>query len=186
MIAFSLIIMISFAGVATLGQKIWIGQEKKTTEFEICMGQAAFKSSKNKPDSIGKLSPEDLERHFMIFDQIFKDTGLPPIWDGNQLIPWKIYHKESIIVASQCHKKIGITKPQEQLRGTYSKPVWDPNSDIWKNDEYPRQKSKKTEHSQLKRMRLSHGGQPIKHILKKHTMMSAHGSSDTKGSFHDI
>tara|TARA_B100001057_G_C22145982_1_gene680054 strand:+ start:281 stop:472 length:192 start_codon:yes stop_codon:yes gene_type:complete len=29
MIAFSLIIMISFAGVATLGQKIWIGQEKK-------------------------------------------------------------------------------------------------------------------------------------------------------------
>ena len=142
MIIFSLITMISFTEVATLGQQIWIEQEK-TNEFEICMGQAAFKNSKIKPDSIGKLSPEDLERHFAIFDQIFKDTGLPPIWDGNKLIPWKIYHKESIIVASKCHKKIGITKPQEQLRGTYSKAIWDPNSDIRQNDEYPGQKGKK-------------------------------------------
>ena len=135
MIIFSLIIIISFAGVATLGQQIWIEQEKNTTEFEKCMEQAAFKGSKDKTDPIGKLSPEDLERHFAIFDQIFKDTGLPPIWDGNQLVPWKIYHKESIIIASKCHKKIGITKPQKQLRGTYAKAVWDPNSDIWQSNE---------------------------------------------------
>jgi len=134
-IIFSLIIIISFAGVATLGQQIWIEQGKNTTEFEKCMEQAAFKGSNNKPDPTGKLSPEDLERHFAIFDQIFKDTGLPPIWDGNQLVPWKIYHKQSIIVASQCHKKIGITKPQKQLRGTYSKAIWDPNSDMWQSNE---------------------------------------------------
>ena len=141
-IIFSLIVIISFAGVATLGQQIWIEQEKKTTEFEKCMEQAAFKGSNDKPDPIVKLSPEDLERHFAIFDQIFKNTGLPPIWDGNQLVPWKIYHKQSIIVASQCHKKIGITKPQKQLRGTYSKAIWDPNSDIWQSNEYPRKKGK--------------------------------------------
>ena len=141
-IIFSLIVIISFAGVATLGQQIWIEQEKNTTEFEKCMEQAAFKGSNDKPDPIVKLSPEDLERHFAIFDQIFKNTGLPPIWDGNQLVPWKIYHKQSIIVASQCHKKIGITKPQKQLRGTYSKAIWDPNSDIWQSNEYPRKKGK--------------------------------------------
>ena len=134
-IIFSLIIIISFAGVATLGQQIWIEQGKNTTEFEKCMEQAAFKGSNDKTDPIGKLSPQDLERHFAIFDQIFKDTGLPPIWDGNQLVPWKIYHKQSIIVASQCHKKIGITKPQKQLRGTYSKAIWDPNSDMWQSNE---------------------------------------------------
>ena len=142
MIIFLLIVIISFAGVATLGQQIWIEQEKNTTEFEKCMEQAAFKGSNDKPDPIVKLSPEDLERHFAIFDQIFKNTGLPPIWDGNQLVPWKIYHKQSIIVASQCHKKIGITKPQKQLRGTYSKAIWDPNSDIWQSNEYPRKKGK--------------------------------------------
>ena len=142
MIIFSLIVIISFAGVATLGQQIWIEQEKNTTEFEKCMEQAAFKGSNDKPDPIVELSPEDLERHFAIFDQIFKNTGLPPIWDGNQLVPWKIYHKQSIIVASQCHKKIGITKPQKQLRGTYSKAIWDPNSDIWQSNEYPRKKGK--------------------------------------------
>ena len=140
MIIFSLIVIISFAGVATLGQQIWIEQAKNTTEFEKCMEQAAFKSSEDKPDPLRTLSPEDLEKHFAIFDQIFKDTGLPPIWDGKQLIPWKVYHKESIIVASQCHKKLGITKPQKQLRGTYSKAIWDPNSEIWLNSEYPRQK----------------------------------------------
>ena len=143
LIIVSLIVMVSFAGVATLGQQIWIEQEKNTTAFEKCMEQAAFKNSNDKPNPIGKLSPEDLERHFAIFDEIFKATGLPPIWDGNQLIPWKIYHKDSIIVASQCHKKIGITKPQKQLRGTYSKAIWDPNSDIWQNNEYPREKGKK-------------------------------------------
>ena len=135
MIIFSLIVIISFTGVAALGQQIWIEQGKNTTEFEKCMEKAAFKGYNDKPDPRVKLSPEDLERHFAIFDQIFKNTGLPPIWDGNQLVPWKIYHKESIIVASQCHKKIGITKPQKQLRGTYSKAIWDPNSDIWQSNE---------------------------------------------------
>ena len=135
MIIFSLIIIISFTGVAALGQQIWIEQGKNTTEFEKCMEKAAFKGYNDKPDPRVKLSPEDLERHFAIFDQIFKNTGLPPIWDGNQLVPWKIYHKQSIIVASQCHKKIGITKPQKQLRGTYSKAIWDPNSDIWQSNE---------------------------------------------------
>ena len=140
MIIFSLIVIISFAGVATFGQQIWIGQKENTIEFEKCMEQAAFKNSNDKPDPIRKLSPEDLDRHFAIFDQILKDTGLPPIWNGKQLIPWKEYHKESIIFASQCHNKLGITKPQKQLRGTYSKAVWDPNSDIWQSNEYPRRK----------------------------------------------
>ena len=139
-IIFSLIVMISFAGVATLSQQIWIEQRKNTIKLEKCMDQVAFKNPNDKSDLIRKHSPEDLERHFAIFDQILKDTGLPPIWNGKQLIPWKVYHKESIIFASQCHKKLRITKPQKQLRGTYSKAVWDPNSEIWRSSEYPRQK----------------------------------------------
>ena len=133
-ISFSILLVISFAGMATLGQQHWMQQKQITTTFERCMEQAPFKSLTNKPDSANKLSPEELESHFADFDRIFKETGLPPIWNGKELIPWKVYHKESIIFASQCHKKLGITKPQKQLRGTYSKAIWDPKSDIWLSD----------------------------------------------------
>ena len=133
MVISAVVIILVVAGIATLGQRMWSQQEQLTTEFETCMEQAAFKKSTNKPDPARKLSPKDLERHFVTFEKIFKDTGLPPIWDGEQLIPWKIYHKESIIIASQCHKKLGIINPKKQLRGTYSKAIWDPNSQIWHN-----------------------------------------------------
>jgi len=79
------------------------------------------------------LSVEDLETYFDEFDNIFNSTGLPPIWDGEKLVPWKQFHKESIKVAKQCHEELGIDKPQKQLRDTFSKPAWDPNSTIWKN-----------------------------------------------------
>ena len=127
----SVLLMITIAGFITLGQQIWIQQEKITTDFESCMEQAPFRSSINNPEPFGKILPNELENHFAEFDRIFKETGLPPIWNGNQLIPWKVYHKESIIFASECHEKLGITKPQKQLRGTYSKAIWDPKSDIW-------------------------------------------------------
>ena len=33
--------------------------------------------------------------------------------------------------AQKCYEKLGIKLPQQELRGTYSKPVWDPKSTIW-------------------------------------------------------
>ena len=126
-----LFITIFFTGIAALGQQRWIEQGNNTTAFETCMEQATFKSFNYEADPVNSLSPEELKRHFANFDEIFKTTGLPPIWNGSELVPWKIYHEKSIIEASQCHKKLGITNPQKQLRGTYSKAVWDPNSNIW-------------------------------------------------------
>ena len=117
------------------GHREWEQQSIVTQEFENCIMKAPFKNlpKANSPQSI--LQPEDLQKHYDEFNQIFDATGLPPIWNGQKLIPWKEYHQESIKVAQQCHEHIGISDPQKQLRGTYSKPVWDPNSSIWKSEE---------------------------------------------------
>ena len=42
---------------------------------------------------------------------MLKETGLPPVWNGKTLIPWKDYHKKSIEFASQCHGQLGIDQP---------------------------------------------------------------------------
>ena len=117
------------AGV--LGERWWSSQRELTAQFEECMEQAPFKQnfSQTRPEDV--LSPDNLQVHFNEFDQIFQATGLPPIWNGEQLVPWKTYHRETIIFAKNCHAKLRIMQPQKQLRGTYGKPVWDPNSQIW-------------------------------------------------------
>ena len=117
------------AGV--LGGRWWSTQGQLTAQFGECMEQAPFKQSFSKLRPENVLSPDNLQEHFNEFDQIFQATGLPPIWNGEQLVPWKTYHRESIFIAKNCHTKLGITQPQKQLRGTYGKPVWDPNSTIW-------------------------------------------------------
>ena len=117
------------AGV--LGGRWWSSQGQLTAQFEECMEQAPFKQSFSKIRPENVLCPDNLQEHFNEFDQIFQATGLPPIWNGEQLVPWKTYHRESIIIAKNCHEKLGIMQPQKQLRGTYGKPVWDPNSTIW-------------------------------------------------------
>lgn len=120
------------AGV--LGERWWSSQGQLTAQFEECMEQAPFKQSfsQTRPEDV--LSPDNLQVHFNEFDQIFQATGLPPIWNGEKLMPWKIYHQKSIVIAKSCHTKLGIMQPQKQLRGTYGKPVWDPNSPIWLED----------------------------------------------------
>ena len=120
------------AGV--LGERWWSSQGQLTAQFEECMEQAPFKQSFSQIRPEDVLSPDNLQAHFNEFDQIFQATGLPPIWNGEKLVPWKIYHRKSIIIAKSCHTKLGITQPQKQLRGTYRKPVWDPNSPIWLED----------------------------------------------------
>ena len=117
-----------------LGERWWSSQGQLTAQFEECMELAPFKQSfsQTRPEDV--LSPDNLQVHFNEFDQIFQATGLPPIWNGEKLVPWKIYHRESIVIAKSCHAKLGITQPQKQLRGTYGKPVWDPNSQIWLED----------------------------------------------------
>ena len=120
------------AGV--LGERWWSSQGQLTAQFEECMELAPFKQSFSQIRPEDVLSPDNLQAHFNEFDQIFQATGLPPIWNGEKLVPWKIYHRKSIIIAKSCHTKLGITQPQKQLCGTYGKPVWDPNSPIWLED----------------------------------------------------
>jgi len=114
-----------------IGQQAWSQQALLTRSFEICMEQAPFRTIFETPEPEKVLSVEELNHYFDEFDSIFSSTGLPPVWDGQTLVPWTDFHKDSIKVAKQCHEALGIAKPQKQLKGTYAKPVWDPNSTIW-------------------------------------------------------
>ena len=114
-----------------LGQQAWSQQTVLTKSFESCMEQAPFRAIFETPRPEKTLSVEDLESYFDEFDSIFKSTGLPPVWTGETLVPWTDFHKDSIKIAKQCHEELGIDSPQKQLKGTYSKPVWDPNAKIW-------------------------------------------------------
>ena len=114
-----------------IDQKAWSHQAELTRSFEACMEGAPFKKALRLPKPEAVLTEEQLQSHFDDFDQMLKETGLPPIWNGKALVPWKEYHKNSIEFARQCHGQLGIDQPQRQLKGTYSKPIWDPNSLIW-------------------------------------------------------
>ena len=118
--------------VALLGQNAWSHQAELTRSFEQCMDRAPFKTSLHVPQPEIVLSAEELQYHFDEFDRIFKATGLPAIWNGKSLVPWTVFHKDSIKFAQQCHEQLGIELPQKQLKGTYAKPVWNPNSTIWR------------------------------------------------------
>ena len=130
-IFFVLILTIS---MIIFGQRIWNQQTSLTQAFEECMQDAPFKKSFKAINPEQTLNPDDLQKYFDEFNQIYDKTGLPPIWNGATLIPWRDYHKESIKFAQQCHAKLGITRPQKELRGTYAKPVWDPTSKIWQTE----------------------------------------------------
>ena len=133
-----LAILIALSGLTVtiiIGHREWDKQTELTQAFESCMQIAPFKNSFQANSAKATLNPENLEKHFDEFNQIFDRTGLPPIWNGKKLVPWKEYHKESIQIAERCHEKLGIKQPQKELRGTYAKPVWDPKSSIWLPEE---------------------------------------------------
>ena len=89
-------------------QKALSHQAKLTSRFEACMESAAFKQSLRVPRPGAVLTNEQLQNHFDAFNQMHKDTGLPPIWNGKTLVPSKDYHKNSIEFARQCHYQLGI------------------------------------------------------------------------------
>ena len=126
------LVLIGLVVFGVAQQKAWSHQAELTQRFEACMESAPFKQALKVPRPEAVLTDEQLQAHFDAFDQLLKETGLPPIWNGKTLVPWKDYHKNSIEFASQCHGQLGIDQPQRQLKGTYAKPVWDPNSSIWR------------------------------------------------------
>ena len=126
------LLLIGLVVFGAVEQKAWSHQAELTKNFEACMESAPFKKSLRVPRPEAVLTAKQLQNHFDAFDQMLKEKGLPPIWDGKTLIPWKEYHKNSIEFARQCHGQLGINQPQRQLKGTYSKPIWDPNSPIWR------------------------------------------------------
>lgn len=129
-VAISLLV-IGLLVVGLTGVKAWSHQAELTKSFEHCMEKAPFKTSLKISGPASVLSAKELQKHFDEFDQIVSETGLPPIWNGKALVPWQVFHKDSIELARQCHAQLGIDHPQHQLKGTYAKPVWDPNSAIW-------------------------------------------------------
>lgn len=131
MIGISLL-LIGLIVFGVIEQKAWSHQSELTKSFEACMESAPFKTSLKVPRPEAVLTDEQLQNHFDAFDQMLKETGLPPIWNGKTLVAWKEFHKKSIGFANQCHGQLGIDQPQRQLKGTYAKPVWDPNSPIWR------------------------------------------------------
>ena len=92
--------------------------------YKFNMEAAPFKHPLGDAKAEAAVTPELLPTYFEEFDQIFRDTGLPPIWNGNTLVPWTVFHQESILVAKQCHEQLGIVRPQNELKGPYAKPVW--------------------------------------------------------------
>ena len=126
------LLLIGLVVFGVVEQKAWSHQAELTKNLEACMKSSPFKKSLHVPRPEAVLKAKQLQNHFDAFDQILKETGLPPIWDGKTLLPWKEYHKNSIEFAMQCHGQLGINQPQRQLKGAYSKPVWDPNSPIWR------------------------------------------------------
>ena len=126
------LLLIGLVVFGVVQQKAWSHQAELTQGFEACMESAPFKQAQKVPRPEAVLTDEQLQSHFDAFDQLLKGTGLPPIWNGKTLVPWKEFHKKSIEFASQCHGQLGIYQPQQQLKGTYAKPVWDPNSSIWR------------------------------------------------------
>ena len=84
-------------------QKAWSHQAEVTQRFETCMESAPFKQSLRVPRPEAVLTDEQLQSHFDAFDQMLKETGLPPIWNGKTLVPWKEFHKNSIESVSYTH-----------------------------------------------------------------------------------
>ena len=135
---FVIVLVISLPSLMIIsGQQAWSKQMLLTQSFERCMEKAPFKNPQKLEDSRPTLEPDDMQKHFDEFNQIFEATGLPPIWNGQKLVAWKEYHQKSIQIAQECHQELGITRPQHDLRGSYSKPVWDPKSQIWQPDHSP-------------------------------------------------
>ena len=126
-----IVVFAMFCLMVQLGHQKWNEQTTLTAAFESCMEIAPFKSSQQSISSKTTLNAENLQAHYDEFNHLFDATGLPPIWDGQKLVAWKEYHQESIKIAEQCHQSLRITDPQKELRGSYSKPVWDPGSEIW-------------------------------------------------------
>ncbi|AHF63170.1 hypothetical protein Syncc8109_0790 [Synechococcus sp. WH 8109] len=126
------LLLIGLVVFGVVQQKASSHQTELTQSFKACIESAPFKQSLRVPRPETVLTDEQLQNHFDAFDQMLKETGLPPIWNGKTLVPWKEYHKNSIKFARQCHGQLRIDEPQRQLKGTYAKPVWDPNSPIWR------------------------------------------------------
>ena len=101
--------------LAVFGQRARSQPNALTQRFETCMEQAPFKQHLAPPSPEAVLTPVELQQHLDSFDRIRAETGLPPIWNGSTLVPWTVFHRESIEIARQCHAELNIDEPQRQL-----------------------------------------------------------------------
>ena len=82
------LVLIGLVVCGVVQQKAWSHQAELTQRFETCMESAPFKQALKVPRPEAVLSNEQLQAHFDAFDQMVKETGLPPIWNGKTLVPW--------------------------------------------------------------------------------------------------
>ena len=105
------LLIVGFFVFGAIGQKAWSYKTELTRSFEQCMESAPFKTSLSVQSPETVLSAEELQKYFVAFDRIFKEMGLPTIWNGKILVPWRVFHKDSIEFARQCHVRLGIDQP---------------------------------------------------------------------------
>ena len=92
-----------------VGQKAWSHQTSLTKNFETCMEAAPFKNPLSHGKGEAVMTPEDLPRHFEVFDQIFRETGLPPIWDGKNWCLGRCSTKNQFWLLSSATKNLGFS-----------------------------------------------------------------------------
>ena len=80
------ILLIGLVVFGVVQQKAWSHQAELTQSFEACMESAPFKQCLRVPRPEAVLTDEQLQNHFDAFDQLLKETGLPPVWNGKTLV----------------------------------------------------------------------------------------------------
>ena len=94
------LLLVGLVVFGVVQQKAWSHQAELTQSFEACMESAPFKQCLRVPRPEAVLTYEQLQNHFDAFDQLLKETTLPPIWNSKTLVLWKKYHRNSIEFAS--------------------------------------------------------------------------------------
>ena len=64
------VVAIVIFAVGLLGQQSWAAQKRLTQQFELCIERAPFQKSAQR-NQAEQLDPDELQKHFDEFDQIF-------------------------------------------------------------------------------------------------------------------
>jgi hypothetical protein len=137
------VLLTGFAAYAVVGAVLLERhnrREENTARFDRCMRDApynkrfeVFRRTGEDPTPSEPTTKEHLERRRQLTDA---DNGMPPLWDGQSLLPWYRFHADSIRVAEKCHHILGVKVPQKELSYPYDADAWNPRGEYWRRHGY--------------------------------------------------